>query len=976
MPHKILYLLLLTLMGLQAGDYFQQKVAYTIDVRLNVATQTYSGTETVVYTNNAPTSLNKILFHLYPNAYSDDHTPFARQQERFGNSRFHFSNPKERGYLKLISVNSKGRSLKVVVKDNAPDEVSVLLDKPLPPGGQLTLQLSFKGKFPKVFSRMGHVSGRYYAATQWYPKVVVYDRNGWHPDSYLDMGEFYGEFGDFDVRITLPRNYIIDATGMLQDNPAEQAFIDSIAALTRHLVNLKDADRREEEIKKWQKQHRARTDTTDLKTVRFTAHNVHDFAWFAGEDYMIHKKIQPGGVLTHVLVLPKNAYDWKDVPMYVTRTLAFYGKRVGPYQYPKASVVDGSLEAGGGMEYPMITIISSGYQKWNRLLEMVVAHEVGHNWFYGMLGSDERASTFMDEGNNAFTEWKYMEHYYGSRNMTQFDSLFGKWNTLSDAGEFDVNYLTYGTLVWQQRDLPLNLRAEKYTRSAYGGINYAKSAFMLRALEWSITEPVFIKAMHTYFDEWNGRHPSVDDFWEVFSRVSGEDLRVFRQEWMATTHYNDFTVANVETKKDENGYQTMVWPENIGTMAPLPVPVYLITVGNDTLESRWDGRAEHPVVFRHQKPVKEAGVNLKHIIFEKSYLNNSTRFPWEMRFADVIPSFTTYRGTYMPYVYFDEAKDKTRLGVMAWIGNPILMQHFLTAKVYYGTGSGQTSYATSYTNRLPGFIGSYSDIYGRFIHTDGMRAATASLKMAFLDRYDSQKLNEVTARADYVDLYDTDYNEPGIYDKSRYATWGIRARTARRRMLYSWQAHAAIEKGLGLGADEVNFTKWQVASDFTWKWMRWLAVSWDMFAGSVSGNHVPLQEMIFAGGGVDPKHEQFTPAYRGRSAPLRGYTYLNGMNMPGHSGSQGVYMQDRSGLATGLRLNFPMGLSVYGRVGTLADTPGRLTESSVLSEYGVGLNWNQLRFIFPLYVPNPPGGGKAFDFRMLFNVNMNFSIGG
>jgi len=245
---------------LTAGEqkYFQQHLDYKIDVTLDVKTRTYAGHEQLVYTNNSPDALPFIWVHLYPNAYKDESTPFAKQAEAQGRSRFHFSTKEERGYINLNSVKSAGTELRWQYKPNAIDEAKIMLPKALQPGQSITINFSFDAKFPIVFSRMGQTKGRYYAATQWYPKPVVYDRFGWHPDSYLDMGEFYGEFGNFDVSITLPQNYVIDATGMLQDNPREEAFMDSIVADTRKLVSIKDEDKREDYRRQWQSDHRAK----------------------------------------------------------------------------------------------------------------------------------------------------------------------------------------------------------------------------------------------------------------------------------------------------------------------------------------------------------------------------------------------------------------------------------------------------------------------------------------------------------------------------------------------------------------------------------------------------------------------------------------------------------------------------------------------------------------------------------------------
>ncbi len=973
LKRSFFYLLILTGTLLAESGYFQQYVNYKINIILDVENQTYKGNEHLVYVNHSPDTLHYIWMHLYPNAYKDESTAFARQEKRFAKSRFHFSPPQARGFLTLKKIKSQNRALKPQLKDGDIDEIKIFLNEPLAPGDTVRIDMDFEGKFPEVFSRMGHTRGKYYAATQWYPKVVVYDRRGWHPDSYLDMGEFYGEFGDFDVSITLPENYVIDATGMLQDNPQEEAFIDSVVAATDSLLKIKDEERREAYWKKWKKEHRAKTDITKLKKVRFKAHNVHDFAWFAGEDYMIHRKIQKGNVLTHVLVLPKNAWDWKEVPDYVGRTLEFYGKRVGPYQYPKASVVDGSLEAGGGMEYPMITVISTGYQSWTRFLEMVVMHEVGHNWFYGMLGSDERASTFMDEGNNAFTEWKYMENYYGRYNLTLFDSLLGKWNTLSDVGEFDINYLTYGTLVNTNRDLPMNLRAESYTPGTYGGINYAKSAFMLRALEWTITEPVFIRAMNTYFKRWNGKHPSVDDFWRVMTEVSGMDLTLFRKEWMTTTHYNDYKLENYVSQKTDAGYKTTVHIENRGTMRPLPAPVTLVTQSGDTLEQRWDGNPQHAVTFTHKSPLANVAVNMDHIIFETDYLNNENSLPLEFNFLDPVPSFTTYRGTWLPYADYEYFKDKTRLGFTGWIGNPITMQHFITANAYYATGSGVLGYHLGYTNRFTGLLSNYADFSTEVNDKDGLRNWNSKFKLTYLDRHDSNINRNIALEASYVNLYDSVYNEPGIYQKAEYATLRLGAGIALRRMLHRFQGKISVEHAFPVGDVQYDYTKFELSARYKYRWRRWLAVSADVYTGLIDGSVIPLQENIFAGGDVNAKHLKYAPAFRGDIGPLRSYGYFSGMNMPGYSGLRGNYLKAKNGFSTGFTVHIPFGVGLYVRTGVLGDDISTLMDQQFMTEYGIRLGDGSIKVVLPLYVTHPVDGSDSFAFRYFFNLSLNLN---
>lgn len=177
--------------------------------------------------------------HLYPNAYKNTETPFAIQQEKSAKRDFYFLKPEGRGFLKISNVRCNGEKVAYSFKGNAIGKVKINLPEPLIPGDSVVISMNFHGKFPKVFSRIGYFGKGYFAATQWYPKVVVYDKRGWHPDSYLNQGEFYGEFGKFDVCITVPKCFVIDATGILKDNPEEEAFMKRLPDTTKYALSLK-----------------------------------------------------------------------------------------------------------------------------------------------------------------------------------------------------------------------------------------------------------------------------------------------------------------------------------------------------------------------------------------------------------------------------------------------------------------------------------------------------------------------------------------------------------------------------------------------------------------------------------------------------------------------------------------------------------------------------------------------------------------
>jgi Peptidase family M1 domain len=973
----ILLFIITSIIHAQENTYFQQDVDYTINITIDVEAYTYKGSEQLIYTNNSPDVLNFIWVHLYPNAYKDNSTPFARQEASRNRRTYHFAPKEDHGYININSLKEGKQELNWEYKSDALDEIKIFLNSSLQPGQSVTLQFEFDAKFPKVFSRMGHTGKVYFAGTQWYPKAVVYDRFGWHPDSYLDKGEFYGEFGNFDVSITLPKNFIIDATGSLQENPQEKAFMDSIIADTKELITIKDEDERESFYKKWQNQHKAKTNYDSLKTVRFKAENVHDFAWFAGEGLMIHQARNKNNVLTNVLVRPKNAYGWKDVTEYVRKTLWFYGMRAGAYQYPKASVVDGSLAAGAGMEYPMITVISIGNISYAHILEMVVMHEVGHNWFYGMLGSDERAAPFLDEGINQFHEKEYMEHYYGFRNLSVFDSLLGDWNVLSDLGEWHLNQLTYGGVARQHIDQPLNLRAEEYTISNYGSVVYMKSAAMLTALQWEIGKDTFIKAIQSYFEQWNGKHPTVDDFWNSIEKFSGRDFKHFRKEWMTTTHYSDFNLAGKETIKTKNGYETTMFVENDGSMQGVATPVNIITTKGDTLEARWNGDPKQPVVIVHKDPAKRVEINLNRVIYESSYWNNASFPKLEFTFLDIIPSWQTYKFTFMPYLGYEYFEDGIRAGLGFYSGNPVTRQHFFRANTYVGTSSGAIGYSARYTNRLPGFALNYSDLSAGIKDGDGLRHLSGSLKSIYKPRDDTRFSFDTDLSVHHINLYNLVYNEPGIFQAGTYSVTRFTFNQRMRRMLWQESFGFKAEKSFDAGNSPFTYTKTEIAAKYVRFFSKKLFIITDFYFGRVWGNTAPTQELIYAGGFVDPKHETFIPFRRGDFSALKDFNSAGkiGMNMLGYTHKQGAFFRGKAGAATGLVIKLPSMFAVYGRAALLANDTANLFKQDVFSEAGLKMNIGPLSFTFPFYISDPFPGDDNLEFRWSMSFKMPSLLG-
>lgn len=499
--------------------YFQQEVNTTIRVRLDDENHGLHADADIVYINHSPDTLQQLYFHLWPNAYRDRKTSLCKQLMEEGDDKLYFAEEKDRGFMDSLDFRSEGKPLNWKYDPTHRDVCSILLHAPLPPGDSIRITTPFYVKIPSGrISRLGHV-GQAYAITQWYPKPAVYDKDGWHTMPYLDQGEFYSEFGSFDVSITLPRNYVVGSTGDLQTE-SEVAWMDDLA---KRSVDTTADMAFPPSAKEW-------------KTIRFTQQRVHDFAWFADKRFQVLKgevelPYSKRKVTTWSLFTGNEAELWKSAPEYIGDAVYWYSKWVGEYPYNHCTAIDGTIAAGGGMEYPNVTIIGSSGSAFP--LEVVIAHEVGHNWFYGLLGSNERQHPWMDEGINSYYEMRYVLNKYPPVKYGNWNELAGGPSgigRLTGLSRLDYRksskftYLTSGTSYTEQ---PIGLSAQEYTPTNYGTVVYKKSAVAMDMLAAYLDYPLFDSCMHSYYREWCFRHPGPEDLKSVFERVSGKDLSWF-----------------------------------------------------------------------------------------------------------------------------------------------------------------------------------------------------------------------------------------------------------------------------------------------------------------------------------------------------------------------------------------------------------------------------------------------------------------
>ena len=562
--------------------YWQQDVDYKIKAKLDDKTDVVDGEEELVYTNNSPDTLYFVYFHLYQNAFvkgsyleqlniANDFKQKFGKYESEGKGTL-FSKVEVSVNNKIITQNYLASGVDINTMDSAKmalfvqqyvgsepmiqednSIVKIMLPAPLKPNESATFKIDFKTYFDDSGNQRRRMKlfkdawgNKQYDGVHWYPRICVYDRKfGWETDQHLGK-EFYGDFGKFEIELTFPNNYVLDATGVLQ-NPEEVMPMDLRAKLDVHNFKDKPLESAPSEVIK--------ADGT-FKTWKFKSINTHDFAWVADPTFRIGEVIVTlnNGEKVSCISLSQEPHSakWQDASSFTSRIIETYSRDIGNYVYPKIIVAD----ARDGMEYPMLTLdggLSPGYYG-------LLAHEVGHNWFFGMVGNNETYRASLDEGFTQFlTNWS----------MT---SLFGEVKpTVKNPHPISRMDQTvyYGYLrdAMKNEDMPLNTHSDDFNGAlnhggGYGHVYY-KTATMLYNLQYVLGDELFLAAMQHYFDQWKMAHPYFEDFRNSIINFTHVDLNWFFDQWLETTKTIDYSVDGVsksgkvyndsEIKRDKNG---------------------------------------------------------------------------------------------------------------------------------------------------------------------------------------------------------------------------------------------------------------------------------------------------------------------------------------------------------------------------------------------------------------------------------------
>ena len=545
MMRKIILLSFLSL-GLnsafaQSAPYWQQHADYKMEVAMDVKNYQYKGKQELVYTNNSPDTLKKVFYHLFPNAFQPGSEMDARLHfikdpdgrmvtkikgadgKETKQSRIETLKSNEIGFLKISNLKQDGVTAQTRVSGTI---LEVTLAKPILPNSKTTFTLDFDGQVPVQVRRSGrnNSEGVALSMSQWYPKLAEFDFEGWHADPYIAR-EFHGVWGNFDVKITIDKDYTIGGSGYLQDkNAIGHGYEDAGVAV----VYPKKAK---------------------TLTWHFIAPNVHDFTWAADKEYTHDIVKGPNDVDLHFFYKnnPKTTENWKQLEPLMVKVMEYYNQRVGAYPYKQYSFIQGG---DGGMEYAMCTLMLG-----NGTLQGILGtatHELGHSWFQHILASNESKHPWMDEGFTTYIEDGALNELKGDK---------------KEVNPFKGNYAAYYQLVNSGKEQPQGTHGDRYDENRPYSISaYIKGSIFLSQLEYVIGKENVDATLKRYFNDFKFKHPTPNDIKRTAERVSGAELDWYLIDWTETLNTIDYGIKDVA----DNAGKTTVSLERIGRM-PMPI---------------------------------------------------------------------------------------------------------------------------------------------------------------------------------------------------------------------------------------------------------------------------------------------------------------------------------------------------------------------------------------------------------------------
>ena len=644
---------------------------YRITVTLDTARHALAGRATIEIRNVSDGPLARLYLHLYANGYSGGHTAFARDRRKVA----FFENPEgaiptgdRTGSIAVRSLLVDGQPAPHTVRGTV---MEVTIPQPLAVGEAARVDVAFEVRLPRFRDRLGY-RGSNYVLSGWYPKLAVLDAIGWDTAQYRGIGEFYSETADYEVSITVPRGFVVGATGQLVR-----------AAEGAEGAGGAGAD--------------------GMTTSWWRAEQVRDFAWVADPRYRVRQSTWNGVVLRY-LHFSRDEKAAEAGLRTAAEALAFFSARYAPYPYPTFTIVEASAIADGlGIEYPQLVMLSESLHRNLRTSNehaLVLVHEVAHQWWYALVGNNERTEAWLDEAFATHATRKFMEAEHGH------DLALFRWpralGFLPAPSQTETARYFYANQAALGFDRPVRRRAADYDDlQSYLVATYYKGSFVLDMLEYLVGRETFDEIMRTYADRFALRTARSEDFVGVAEAVSGRDLTRFFAQWLDGTEVCDY---GLESVRQAGGKGVIELRRHGGIIMPVEVRIALADGGE--IRRVWDGEAK-ATLLEVETGARIASVELdpEQRLLEVDRVNN--RFPrrWRSSFNPFAVAEDAFTITHLPYVWYD---DEWQLGLLVLAGYPpravfpagIKRESGIVATAGYGLRSGDPRFAVEYSRTL------------------------------------------------------------------------------------------------------------------------------------------------------------------------------------------------------------------------------------------------------------------------------------
>ena len=752
---------------------WQQRVHYRMWIDLDVSTHSYDGRQQLLYTNNSPDTLHEVYYHLFYNAFKPE-SRMDRRDKSFqgGWKEIDALQEEEQGDVSLMTLEQDGQRLEWSMDETL---LHVRLARPLLPNDSTRLEMTWRTVIPRLKRRGGWGSheGVEFSMSQWYPKLAEYDKHGWHPDEYVER-EFYGVFGTFDVEITLPAGYVVGGTGVVR-NPEEVRCGYEFKGRDTLLMEPACGD--------------------GLKTWKFHAENVHDFAWVADREY-IHLITHMDEIPIHILVkrsFYKRVRSWRHAAKWTREILQYFNKRFGRYAWPQFTVA----HAGdGGMEYPMLIMIT-GYRRFSSLYR-VIAHELGHQWYYGMMANNETQQAWLDEGLTQYLTDEADRNLNGqpARNDSWLRSIVYPWDRL----RWRDIYLYYQQAIVGY-DEALDTYHDRFREATTASLVYSKGEAVVRQLQYMLGDSLFDAGMRQYYDEWRFRHPDQRDFERSMEKASGMRLDWFFNQWINSDKTCDYAFDALTCKRKPDGtWETTVELSNQDEIV-MPLDIHLTFDDGSTATATipvenwhkpgvdhhlprwfWTDR-EYITTFETPKQVVRGVIDTSLTLLDLDRTNNtastgllSNLFPpshtafW--RRWDVRRPLDKYSIRLRPTLWYSEA-DGPQIGFLA-DGGYAFDRYNTEAGLYFNTKSKRVDYKIGYETPVS-FLGRLGRIALLGTNSDGVQIWRTGLSKEIRPYfYQVNSRHEVRLFAEHSRLIGENYpNLMARWDSGDYNRIGL-----------------------------------------------------------------------------------------------------------------------------------------------------------------------------------------------------------